>query len=90
MDPLLSDVIHVTLYKVKMKVMNYFKVHEPSNKGNNSHWYKRLKFSSLSKVIIVLMNLFFFTALNVSTGVTGSPYSSAIGELLPVYPTIVI
>lgn len=55
-DPLLS-VIHVTLYKVKMKVMNYFKVHEPSNKGNNSHWYKRLKFSSLSKVIIILMNL---------------------------------
>lgn len=43
MEPLLS-VIHETLnmYKVKMKVINYFKVHQPFNKGNNSHWYGRL------------------------------------------------
>lgn len=52
MEPLLS-VIHVTLtiYKVKMKVINYFKVHHPFNKGNNSHWYRRLKSLTLSKVI---------------------------------------
>lgn len=52
MEPLLS-VIHVTLnmYKVKMKVINYFKVYQPFNKGNNSHWYRRLKFLTLSKVI---------------------------------------
>lgn len=52
MEPLLS-VIHVTLtmYKVKMKVINYFKVHQPFNKGNNSHWYRRLKSLTLSKVI---------------------------------------
>lgn len=52
MEPLLS-VIHVTLnmYKVKMKVINYFKVYQPFNKGNNSHWYRRLKSLTLSKVI---------------------------------------
>lgn len=50
MEPLLS-VIHVTLTmcKVKMKVINYFKVHEPFNKRNNSHWYRRLKSLTLSK-----------------------------------------
>lgn len=46
MEPLLS-VLHVPLYKVKMKVINYFKVHKPFNKGNNSHW----KSLTLSKVI---------------------------------------
>lgn len=50
MEPLLS-VLHVPLYKVKMKVINYFKVHKPFNKGNNSHWYRRLKSLTLSKVI---------------------------------------
>lgn len=91
---------------MKMKVMNYFKVPEPSDKRNTSYWYKRLKLSILSKVISQTLlikwccvhikrddepQLLLFTALSVKCTIIYrySPHSSAIDELIAVYPTIV-